>query len=185
MITADHGVKLSSSTEFLYNSDIRGADTGASCHITNFDSGAVLTKDSSTKMRSLRPSLDASENEMRTSKIIDITARVLNYKTKQKINITMVNCRFEESKFNLCSLIKMTGSGWRMAGDTTGIYLRKGKRTIHFNILIQTPEGRIWAIQMDRIASNGQEVSLASPLAITIIEMNTERAHCYCRHNSI
>ena len=88
------------------------------------------------------------------------------------------------SKFNLCSLIKMTDSGWKMAGDTTGIYLRRGQKIIHFHITIQTLEGRIWAIQMDRTASNGQEVSLASPPA-TAREMNTGCAHYYCGHNSI
>ena len=127
--------------------DIWLADTGTSCHIPNSDSGAVLTKDDIAKMRKLRP------------------ATVLNSKTKQKMNINMVNCRFSGSKLYLCLLIKMTNSGWKMAGDTTGIYLWKGKITIHFHIPIQTPEGRIWAIQMERTAPSGQEVSLASPLA--------------------
>ena len=43
------------------------------------------------------------------------------------MNITMVNCRFGGSKFNLCSLTKMTGSSWKMRGDSTGIYLSKEK----------------------------------------------------------
>ena len=159
------------------------ADTGASCHITNSDSGAVLSKDASLKMKQMRPSLDASRNRMKTSKLLDISARVMNYKTKEAMNITMVNCRSGGSKFNLCSLTKMTDSGWKMSGDTTGIYLRKGKRTIHFNIPIQSPEGRSWAIKIVRTAPNGQELSLASPSATR--EMNTERAHYYCGHNSI
>jgi hypothetical protein len=152
------------------------ADTGASCHITNSDSGAVLAKDAIAKTRKLRPSLDASGNRMKIKALINITAEVLHSKTKQKMNMIMVNCRFVGSKFNLCSLIKMTNSGWKVAGDTTGIYLRKDKTTIHFSIPIQTPEGQILAIQMERTASNGQEVSLASPPA-TAREMSTERAH--------
>ena len=93
-MTIEHGVELSLSTELLYDSDIWVADTDASCHITNSDSGAVLTKDAAAKTRKLRPSLDASGNKMKTTKLIDKSAQVLNFKTKQKMNITMVNCRF-------------------------------------------------------------------------------------------
>ena len=61
MRTIDHGVdissrtevELSASTERLYNRDILVANTGASCHITNSDSEAVLSKDAGKKMRSL------------------------------------------------------------------------------------------------------------------------------------
>ena len=83
---------------------------------------------------------------MRTRKLIDITGSVLNSRTQKNIIITMKNCRFGGSKFSLCSLIKMTDSGWKMSGDKTGIYLSKRATIIHFNIPILTPEGRIWAI---------------------------------------
>ena len=84
----------------------------------------------------------------------------------------MKNCRFGGSKFNLCSLIKMTNSGWKMKGDKTGIYLSKGVTIIHFNIPITTPEGRIWAIRMDRTPNREAKLSLASPS-----EMNVKKAH--------
>ena len=87
-------------------------------------------------MTSLKPSLDASGNEMRTKKLIDISNSVLNSRTNKNIIITMRNCRFGGSKFNLCSLIKMTDSGWRMSGDKTGIYLSKRGTIIHFDIPI-------------------------------------------------
>ena len=75
----------------------------------------------------------------------------------------MRNCRFGDSKFNLCSLIKMTGSSWKMNGDTTGIYSSKGAKTIDFNIPITTPEGRILAIKINRTPNRETELSLASP----------------------
>ena len=90
-------------------------------------------------------SLDVPGNKMRTQKLIDVTVSILDSKTKKKTTITMRNCRFGGSKLNLYSLIKMTNSDWKMSRDTTGIYLSKGEITIHFNIPITTPEGRIWA----------------------------------------
>ena len=105
------GVALATGTKLLYSADICVADIGASCHITTSDRGAVLTKDASTRMRNLKVSLDASGNKMRTWKLIDITGSVINPNTKQKMNIKMINCKFEGSKFNLCSLTKMTYSG--------------------------------------------------------------------------
>ena len=94
----------------------------------------------------------------------------------------MRNCRFGGSKFNLCSLIKMTDSGWKMSGDKTGIYLSKRGTIIHFDISISTPEGRIWAIRMDRQPNKVSELSLASPGPV---KMTMEKAHYYCGHNSI
>ena len=179
---SNHGIALSTGTCQLYCKGIWVADTGASCHTTNSDQGSVLTKNARARMKSMKPSLDASGNEMKTRKLIDITNLIFNSRTKKNIIITMMNCRFGGSKFNLCSLIKMTDSGWKMSGDKTGIYLSKRGTVIHFNIPISTPEGRIWAIQMDRRPNKEAELSLASP---SPMEMNTERAHYYCGHNSI
>ena len=100
-------------------------------------------------MKNLKPSLDASGNKMRTRKLVDVTGSITNSRTKQKMAITMMNCRFGGSKFNLCSLTKMTGSGWKMSNDGTRIYPSKDDRTIHFNIPIKTSEGRILAVRMD------------------------------------
>ena len=144
--TTYNGEALATGTELLYSDNIWVDDTGASCHTANSDNGAVLTKDAGTRMKNLKPSLDASGNRMRTRKLIDVTGSILDSKTKKNTTITMRNCRFGGSKFNLCSLIKMTGSGWKMSGDRTDIYLSKGERTIHFNIpimLLGSPRFRI------------------------------------------
>ena len=58
----------------------------------------------------------------------------------------------------------MTDSGWKMSGDTTGIYLSKSGKTIHFNIPITTTEGRIWDVRIDQKSSDKDpELNLASP----------------------
>ena len=90
--TINHGVGLSSGTGLLYSKNIWMADTGASCQITNSDSGSALTKDASARMKNLKPSLDVSNNVMRTRKSIDIRVQIINSKTKQKMNIKMTNC---------------------------------------------------------------------------------------------
>ena len=59
-------------------------DTGASCNITNSDSGSVLTKDAGARMTNFHPPLDASGNVMKTKKLIDISGQVFNMKTKQR-----------------------------------------------------------------------------------------------------
>ena len=125
-------------------------------------------------MKNLKPCLDMSGNKMRTQKLVDVTGSIINSRTKQKMTITMMNCRFRGFKFNLCSLTDMTDSGWKMSRDTTGIYRSKGSKIIYFNIPITAPEGRIWAVRMDRksLDNEDSELSLASP-----IEMNTRRAH--------
>ena len=145
----NHGVVLAKGIELLYSENIWVADTGASCHITNSDSGSVLTKDAGARMRNLKPSLDASGNKLKTYKLIDITGSVLDPKTNERMNIKLLKCRFGGSKLNLCSLTEMTNSGWTMSGDSTRIYLSKGNRTIHFNIPMKTSKGRIWAVQID------------------------------------
>ena len=72
----NHGVALTTGTKLLYSANIWVADTGASRHITNSDSGSVLTKDAGARMRTLKPSLDASGNKMRARKLIDATGSV-------------------------------------------------------------------------------------------------------------
>ena len=124
--TIDNGIELSPGTELLYKSDIWVDDTGAPYQITNSESESVLIRDTGTKNRNLQLSLDASGNTMKSKKLVDINAHFFNSKTKKMMNITMVNCRFGGSKFNLCSLMKMTDSRWKMASDTTSIHLRRG-----------------------------------------------------------
>ena len=111
--------------------------------IINSDYRAVSMTDSETV---LRHSIDASGNWMETRKLVDISGIITNSKNGKRITLTMGKCRFGGSRFNLCSLTKMTDSGWKMSGNTSGIYLEKGDIIIHFDIPITTPEGRIWAI---------------------------------------
>ena len=85
-------------------------------------------------MTNLKPFLDESGKVTRTQKLFEITGEIINLKTKQKMDIKMVNCQFGGSKFKLYSLTKVTNSCWKMSGDHTGIYLSKGKKSIHFNI---------------------------------------------------
>ena len=107
----NHGVALATGSELLYSNNIWVADTGASCHTTNSGHVSVLTKNTGATIKNLKPSLDASGNKMRTQKLIDVTGSILDSRTQKTITITMKNCRFGGSKFNLCSLIKMTDSG--------------------------------------------------------------------------
>ena len=117
--TTHNGVAPTTGTELLYLDNIWVADTGALCHTMNSDSKAVLTKDAGTRVKNLKPSLDASGNRMRTRKLIDVTGSILDSRTQKNTTITMRNCRFGGSKFNLCSLIKMINSDCKMRRDTT------------------------------------------------------------------
>ena len=102
-------------SEQLFSRDIWVADSGASCHITNSDYRAVLAEDDD--VTALRHSIDASGNVMETRKLVDITGRIRNAKNGKNITLTMGKCRFGGSKFNLCSLTKLTDNGWKMSGD--------------------------------------------------------------------
>ena len=64
----NHAVEIATGTELL-----------ASCHRTNSDSGSVLIKNTGERMRTLKPSLDASGNKMRTRKLIDVTDVEIRY----------------------------------------------------------------------------------------------------------
>ena len=118
---------------------------------------------------------------METRKLVDISGTITNSKNGETIILTMGKCRFGGSRFNLCSLTKLTDNGWKMSGNKLGIYLEKGDIIIHFNVPITTPEGRIWAIRFKRTHHGPSELSLANPAAVT---MSIEQAHQYCGHNS-
>merc|ERR1712086_715153 len=119
---------------------------------------------SNIRVSMLSHSIDASGNVMETRMLLDIKGKITNFKNGKTIIVTMGKCRFGGSRFNLCSLTKMTDSGWKLSGDDTGMYLEKGEIIIHFDIPITTPKGRIWAIKFKRAGThNGNaELTLAA-----------------------
>ena len=167
-------------TNMLYSPVIWVADTGASCHVTNSDEGAIPSINTDPQAL-VSYQLNASGKKMRTTKIIDIKGTIRG-KVNSSINIRLNDCRFGGSKFNLCSITKLTDSGWIMTGDKTGIYLRKGNTVLQFDIPVTTSQGRLWAARIDRRSPNseGDELTLATPTT-----MNLRKAHDFCGHNSL
>jgi hypothetical protein len=52
--------------------------------------------------------------------------------------------------FNLFSLTKQQKDGWTLHGDTKAIWILKGENKIVFDIRIETPEGMVFAININR-----------------------------------
>ena len=168
-------------TQMLYSPVIWVADTNATCHITNNDEATVPSRKADARLGdSMNDSLDASSNKMRHTAQVDIKGSV--YSKGKRTLFILKECRFGASKFDLCSLSKLSENGWTMVGDRKGVRLRKDNNELHFDIHIRTAGGRLWAIQIDRRApDNGpNKSSLATPTT-----MNLEIAHSYCGHNNI
>ncbi|VEU33926.1 unnamed protein product [Pseudo-nitzschia multistriata] len=183
LITVENETSLSSATgtEVLYTPIIWIADTGASCHVTNSTAGGVPSVNAKERLKTLRHSLDASGNRMHTNAILDIKGAVQT-KDGETINVVLKDCRYGASKFNLCSITKLTDSGWFMRGDAKGIHLTKGEQRIDFDIPIKTQEGKLWAARIERRSPNDgpNELTLATPTV-----MSLEKAHQFCGHSGI
>ena len=87
---------------------------------------------------------------MKTKGLVDITGMKYDRFGEKQFEVTMKDCRFGGSKFNLCSTTKMMKEGWIMLGNEEGILMTKGESKIHFDIPIRSKEGIIWAMYVKR-----------------------------------
>ena len=95
-------------SNILYSPNIWVADTGATCHITNSDEASIPSANRGD-IKALNDSLDASGNKMKHTALVDIKGSV--YSGGKTTRFTLKDCRFGASKFNLCSLTKLTDNG--------------------------------------------------------------------------
>ena len=171
-------ILMSTNVKSLYSDAIWMADSGASTHITNSLTGTTPSKGAVEKLRGMKSTYEASGNKIKITAIVDVKGLKYSKRGDPEFSLTMENCRYGGSKFNLCSLAKMIHLGWKMTGDKTGIKLTKGSHEIHFDIPVKTSEGNLWAMYLQRRNNNGEYI-MATPST-----MSVQQAHAYCGHNN-
>eukprot|EP00536_Pseudo-nitzschia_multiseries_P001223 jgi/Psemu1/2813/gm1.2813_g len=127
-----------SRTNLLFSVTLWIAGTGATCHVSNNNAGSTPLKNANEQLKSAKlHSLDASGNKMLAIELINV--RGIDHSSNDKaIQINMTDCQYEGSKFNLCSITKLTNNGWTMVGNKIRIYLRKRDKELHLDIPICT-----------------------------------------------
>ena len=74
-----------------------------------------------------------------------------DHQGNQLDNVVLTNVSVvPSSAFNLFSITKMQLQGWVLGGDKNNLWITKGRRTIRFDIKIETPEGCVFAMYVTR-----------------------------------
>ena len=81
----------------------------------------------------------------------DLPGIQCDHQGNQLNNVVLTNVSVvPSSAFNLFSITKMQLQGWVLGGDKNNLWITKGRRTIRFDIKIETPEGCVFAMYVTR-----------------------------------
>jgi hypothetical protein len=84
------------------------------------------------------------------TKIFELPGTVTNSNGNELREVRMKNVlHVPTAMFNLFSLTKQQKDGWTLHGDTNAIWIMKGENKIVFDIRIETPEGLVFAININ------------------------------------
>ena len=94
-------------------------------------------------------------NACRTSIVGDLIATMCDKTGKALMPIKLgdMTCS-ADVKFNLFSITAMLKKGWSMKGTQKSITLNKGKLSLCFDAIIDTPKGRLFTILIKRDRNN-------------------------------
>ncbi len=131
--------------DMLERSDMWIADSGASNHVTFSDKGC----------RNRRISTELTHGIVGNSVLpkceLDIPCVHFDKNGAQlgEVIITDVS-HLPEGNFNLCSVTRLQEKGWTLTGNANYIKLKKGKKSLMFNIVINTPKGALYIGKFSR-----------------------------------
>jgi hypothetical protein len=134
------GVKNQVTTmDMLKRSDIWNADSGASNHVTFSDKGCRNTRNATGLTHGI-----VGNSELPKCKL-DIPCVHFDKDGAQlgEAIITDVS-HLTEGNFNLFSVMRLQKKGWIPTGNADYIKLAKGKKSLLFNIVINTPKGALY-----------------------------------------
>jgi Reverse transcriptase (RNA-dependent DNA polymerase) len=166
--TMDDSLKTAPDDEDLWI-----GDTAATVHMTP-------TEDGMTKMRKVHGDITVGNGEvMTTTKQGDIPCQICDKSGKVMSSGIITDVALTENcPFNLFSLTKMMNKGWKLSGDSNGIKLNKGDKSLIFDVPIETPKGVVYAMRIHRT----QRKEIATPALTTV--MNVNKAHRLLGHQS-
>jgi len=159
--------------KILLDPNVFVADTGSSSHSSPHGQGlknlkaveegtGVIVGNGAHEMTKQKGDLDVD--------ICDKHGTKLSTATLTDVNLVPTN------KFNLFSLTKMQKQGWMLGGDSKSISLTKGGKKIVFDIVIDTPDGMICCIYLNRHTTGTELAGMAT-------KMNINKAHELLGHS--
>jgi hypothetical protein len=80
-------------------------------------------------------------------------------------------------RFNLFSISKLQMEGWIMRGDRDGITLRKGDKSLVFDIVVPTPNGAVFAMYLQRKRATEIANPSVNGTTLSIQQAHTKYAH--------
>ena len=152
--------------ELLKDPNIWIGDTGASTHVTNNANGMLNLRNDSGGI-----TMGNAKVEQATQ-VGDLPGTVCDKNGYQKSSVILKDVNVvPTSAFNLFSVSKLLKNGWNLSGTKESLVLSKGKSSVTFDIVINTPKGMIYATYLRR----GSEVSGAVTDVRT--KMSLKQAH--------
>ena len=122
-------------------------DTGAAKHITPHTQGMKNMKQDKSGT-GITMGNDIVAKGTHTG---DLPGIRCDHQGNQLDNVVLTNVSVVPSlAFNLFSITKMQLQGWMLGGDKNNLWITKGRRTIRFDIKIETPEGCVFAMYITR-----------------------------------
>ena len=122
-------------------------DTGATKHITPYTQGMKNIKQDKSGT-GITMGNDTIAKGTHTG---DLPGIRCDHQGNQLDNVVLTNVSVvPSSAFNLFSITKMQLQGWVLGGDKNNLWITKGRRTIRFDIKIETPQGCVFAMYVTR-----------------------------------
>ena len=155
------------------NPDIWIADTGASCHLTADDAGAVNRKCVSSKVTMGNASVVSVKSEF------DLKIQICNKYGDQLEKALLRNVQHAPgSAYNLLSVPYLVqNDGWSFKGDSEGFMMTKGDQKLEFDIRVPTKLSFVYAICLKRVQEIGVP-ALAEGHKLTVTKAHELLGHC-------
>lgn len=120
-------------------------DTGASTHITFSNLGLVNTREIDAVM------MVGDGNHVNVNVMGRVEGKLCNKDGNAICDITLDKVQYSpSSKFNLLSITTLLCKGWKLFADGKSMKLYKEDKIVNFDIIVKTPRGMLFAVQIKR-----------------------------------
>jgi hypothetical protein len=162
--------------DMLKRTDIWIADSGASNHVTFSDTGCRNKRNATGLTHGI------VGNSVLPKCKLDIPCCVHFNKDGAQVGEVIITdvSHLPEGNFNLFSVTRLQKKGWTLTGNADYIKLQKGKKSLLFNIAINTPKGALYVGEFSR--KGGDEV--VGGATSKAPNYNIKKAHELIGHNN-
>jgi Reverse transcriptase (RNA-dependent DNA polymerase) len=172
--------------KLLEDPNIWIADSAATCDSTPHAQGAINMRKGDEDDNGVIFG-DGKNND--AVNIFDLPGVITDSSGNELQAVKLLNVRHVPSAmFNLFSTTKRQKAGWSLHGDDEAIWLTKGEHKIVFDIRIETPEGLVFAVNMQRVEAENTPNKAGEINAVgrakndSPIKMSIQKAHDLLGH---